>query len=164
MLFEQVIHEDFKRIITQHNDESEPLWSPEKGFRNERLRFPARTSRGFSIGFLPILNKTDKENICALKTFKLYVHKPNEIPTPFHESIYLNYEEYLEIKVFPKSFTTDEGLQRFPPFSRKCYFEGERKLKFFRTYSKALCEWECKANLVVTFSYEKYLIFYIVYF
>lgn len=52
----------------------------------------------------------------------------------------------MEIKIIPKSFRTDDDFRKFSPEIRKCYFEGERKLKYFKTYTKAHCEWECKTN------------------
>ena len=52
----------------------------------------------------------------------------------------------MEFRVFPKSHKTDESLRGIDPDQRKCYFEGERSLKFFKSYTKAHCEWECKAN------------------
>jgi amiloride-sensitive sodium channel len=48
--------------------------------------------------------------------------------------------------VTPKSHRTDEALRRFDPEQRKCYFEGERQLKYFKAYTKAHCEWECRSN------------------
>jgi acid-sensing ion channel, other len=45
-----------------------------------------------------------------------------------------------------KSRKTDDALREFSPESRKCYFEGEKPLKFFKTYTKLNCEWECKTN------------------
>lgn len=34
----------------------------------------------------------------------------------------------------------------FPPESRNCYYEDERKLKFFKMYAQSHCEFECLAN------------------
>lgn len=146
-IFTDEIHEDFKKLKTKFSNETDPLWTPEKGYKNENVTFPMKAGRGeFQLNMQPILNKTDKDNICALETFRIYFHKPNEIATPFHTSIYLSYEEYLEFSITPTSHRSDEALRAFPPEVRKCYFEGEKKLKFFKTYTKALCEWECKAN------------------
>jgi hypothetical protein len=111
MIFTDLIHDDFKKIQTLYTNESEPLWTPEKGYRDEEGNFPYRTSRIYSMNFHPILNQVDKENICALKTFRIYFHKPNEIPNPYHDSIYLNYEEFLEFHITPKSFKTDFALK-----------------------------------------------------
>jgi acid-sensing ion channel, other len=53
------------------------------------------------------------------------------------------------MRVNVKSHQTDRALQKFPLRIRKCYFDGEKKLKFFKTYTKDLCEWECLANATV---------------
>lgn len=146
------IHEDFLKIITRFGNESEPLWTTEKGYKDEAVNFPERAFRGFrgfTQNFLPMLNEIDKENICELKAFKIFMHSPNEILTPFHDFFYLKYDEYMEFKLVPHGHRTDEALKNFSPELRKCYFEGERKLQFFKTYSKALCKWECKSNLTL---------------
>jgi acid-sensing ion channel, other len=44
-----------------------------------------------------------------------------------------------------KSRHTDDGLRDYHPESRKCYFENEKPLTFFKTYTKLNCEWECLA-------------------
>lgn len=38
----------------------------------------------------------------------------------------------------------------FLNFSRQCYLENERYLKFFNIYSQQNCELECLANLTIT--------------
>jgi Amiloride-sensitive sodium channel len=48
-----------------------------------------------------------------------------------------------------KSRKTDDALREFSPETRKCYFEGEKPLKFFKSYTKLNCEWDCKANAMV---------------
>jgi acid-sensing ion channel, other len=54
--------------------------------------------------------------------------------------------QYTEFRVNIKSYRTDDSLRSFSPEKRKCFFEGEKVLRFFKTYSKALCEWECMSN------------------
>lgn len=143
----EVIHDDFKRIKTLFTNESEPFWTPEQGYINEHVNFPNRTNRDYNIRFSLTLNELDKNNICGVyQTFFVFIHKPNEILTDYHDGIFLNYGDYMKIKITPHGHRTDNDLRSFSPDLRKCYFEDEKKLKFFKTYSKALCEWECKAN------------------
>lgn len=52
----------------------------------------------------------------------------------------------------------DMDLKKFPVTMRKCYFEDERKLRFFRIYSKAHCKLECATN--ITFEKSKCVQFY----
>lgn len=45
--------------------------------------------------------------------------------------------------------TTSEGLAKYPPNRRQCYFNNERSLQFFRVYTQNNCELECFANLTL---------------
>ena len=45
-----------------------------------------------------------------------------------------------------KSYRADDALRSFSPHLRNCYFEGEKVLKYFKTYTKALCDYECLTN------------------
>lgn len=159
-----VIDKDFKCYKRlDYDNVSDVQWTPEKGYPTPETEFPQRADRGQMIYHQPYLSPIEKENICALKTYRIFLHKPNEILTPFHESTFLNYDEvsegfililglifnpfqYLEFFIYPKSHRTDEALRRFSPQVRNCYFEGERVLKFFKVYTKALCEYECSTN------------------
>lgn len=44
---------------------------------------------------------------------------------------------------------SDDLKSSHKPEERKCYFEGERQLDFFKTYSKGNCEVECLAKQTV---------------
>lgn len=82
--------------------------------------------------------------------FKIIPHLPNEIPTEFHRTrFYMNYNENLGIEVSAKSIRTDYTLRRISPHRRNCYFEGEKKLKFFKSYSRAHCNLECLTNITL---------------
>jgi amiloride-sensitive sodium channel len=48
----------------------------------------------------------------------------------------------LEVLIIPEITQTDENLRSFTPEERGCYFEGERKLKYFKVYSRRNCELE----------------------
>jgi Amiloride-sensitive sodium channel len=97
-----VIHDDFKcyQNMTKKGGlktlvEDNSMWSPEKGYQLPHgvLAYPWRAERELVFVSQPIINVNDKENICALKNFRVYFHKPNEILTPLHESTYLNFDE-----------------------------------------------------------------------
>jgi acid-sensing ion channel, other len=52
----------------------------------------------------------------------------------------------LEVLITPEIIQTDEDLKSIDPKKRGCFFEGERKLKFFKVYSRRNCEYECISN------------------
>ena len=52
----------------------------------------------------------------------------------------------MDFSIILKSYRADDALRSFSPHLRNCYFEGEKPLKYFKTYSKAMCQYECDAN------------------
>jgi amiloride-sensitive sodium channel len=94
------------------------------------------------------LNETDATNYCVPfgRIFKVIFHLPNEIPTPFHKPYYISYDHRRVITLTAKTIKTDDALREYPPDKRGCYFENERKLQFFNSYTKAHCDFECFAN------------------
>lgn len=45
-----------------------------------------------------------------------------------------------------ESYSTDSQLRMFPSSARNCLYADEKQLKYFRTYTKNLCEFECLTN------------------
>lgn len=94
------------------------------------------------------MTQFEEENFCYTKAFKVIPHLPCEIPTDFHRPrFYLNYQDVLNLEVRAKSIRTDDSVRNVALNQRNCYFEGERKLKFFKFYSRPHCILECKANI-----------------
>lgn len=54
--------------------------------------------------------------------------------------------EQMEVTIKPTITTTSNGLRSYDPNLRQCYFNDERRLRFFKVYSKNNCELECLAN------------------
>lgn len=80
--------------------------------------------------------------MCRPPTF--VVHSPYELPI-VRTLKRFSYKQQLEVWITPEVTTTDNDLRSFDPDERKCYFEDERKLKYFKTYTKNNCEMECKS-------------------
>lgn len=78
--------------------------------------------------------------------FKITLHLPNEIPQVSKYFSRLSPHVNAVVAVKPKLIKTVESLQQYGPNSRKCYFESERPLKFFKVYTRRICELECLAN------------------
>jgi Amiloride-sensitive sodium channel len=94
----EIIHEDFKEFFlrTEMNSDREELskWSPESGYSSPDQTYPQRANLNMlNFSFIPILSAIDKDNVCAMHNFRIILHKPNEIATPFHEVVFLNYNE-----------------------------------------------------------------------
>lgn len=84
------------------------------------------------------------------KSFKIFLHRPDEIKEAFDRPIEAEVGKKVTIEVNPVVIVTSNSLRRYSSRLRHCFYDSERKLKFFQVYTKSNCEHECLANF--TFS------------
>jgi hypothetical protein len=77
---------------------------------------------------------------CKLSQFS--VHSPFELPQVSSFRVF-DVGMKLNVWIKPDIIQTDDDLRSFDPDERKCYFEGERNLTYFKVYTKKNCESEC---------------------
>lgn len=133
------------------DDVNDPFqWSLDNGYAklHNSDAVPVKAEKGKFLGFNPYLKENDSTNVCTQigNVYSFYFHLPNEIMLPVHQEVYVEFRKKKDMILTAKSYTADEGMRKFSPISRGCYFEGEKQLKFFKTYTKALCEFECMTN------------------
>jgi amiloride-sensitive sodium channel len=133
------------------DDDNEMVqWSLENGFvkDHDMDSIPITAQKIKPVRFLLSLNKSDAENYCValFETFNFFMHLPNEMPTPLHQRNYVRFGDIKFMMLTAKMYSADDELRRIEPEARGCYFEGERKLKFFKSYTKMHCEFECMTN------------------
>lgn len=151
---EKVISRDFhsyKRFSTKNKEENETTkWTLDKGYveKNKVELLPMNIIKGKFFGFNVFLNDSDPSNICTNmgNSFSYFIHLPNEIMLPLHQEHCVEFTRRKDVFLTAISYTADNGMRKFTPRSRGCYFEGEKQLRFFKTYTKALCEFECMTN------------------
>ena len=78
------------------------------------------------------------------------LHAPGEIPRLSKYSFKMPMHQEMVLSVKPKMVVASEGLARYPPERRKCFFGHERKLQFFKKYSQNNCEYECLVNFTLS--------------
>lgn len=90
----------------------------------------------------------DVEYICRtlVPGYKLFLHTPFDALRSTDSSIRVPFAEEINVSIKPKMYFTAKTLRDYKPNQRKCYFESERKLRFFKSYSRENCETECLAN------------------
>uniref|UniRef100_A0A336LL33 CSON007051 protein n=1 Tax=Culicoides sonorensis TaxID=179676 RepID=A0A336LL33_CULSO len=79
----------------------------------------------------------------------VFIHNPNDIPWDLQTHGYLiQADTFLktDLSVTPLVIQTDPDIKSFDIEHRGCFFEDERKLKFFQKYSQNNCELECVTN------------------
>jgi acid-sensing ion channel, other len=135
---------------------SRDFWST----KNFSLKFPGRmkqqsfpapnyplktlTKPGNGLKLSIQLNKNlNSMEICTTPSFT--VHSPYELPGISDSTDILKFDFGFELEVLitPEIIRTDEALRSYDPKERGCYFPGERRLKFFKVYTRRNCEFEC---------------------
>jgi acid-sensing ion channel, other len=141
--------DDFNYL--QHNLSSRD-WSLENGYNsnNEDL-YPYRVlGSGARAGFNIVLKLTepDLDYMCRgpVQGFKILLHTPGEIPRVSTQYFRVPLQQEVVVSVKPNMMTTSEGLAGYAPERRQCFFNNERKLKFFKVYTQNNCELECLAD------------------
>lgn len=146
--------DDFKHF-NQYNSPESVNWSLEAGYSTiDTETYPRRVpSLGFenALVIMLVLHKEDMDYTCSLKSpgFKFILHTPGELPEVSKESFKVLLEQEVSVIVRPSIMTTSESLRRYSAKTRKCFFNYERNLKFFKLYSKYHCDQECLANFTL---------------
>ncbi|XP_070498112.1 pickpocket protein 28-like [Chironomus tepperi] len=146
----------FNPLINEKLDDSNEVfqWSLDHSFAKDHDAdsVPVKAEKGIFFSFNVHLNESDTSNICLQigNIFSFYIHLPNEIMLPMHQEHYVEFKRKRDIVLAAKLYKIDEGMRKFPPKIRGCYFEHEKQLQFFKTYTKALCEYECMINYTLS--------------
>lgn len=74
------------------------------------------------------------------------IHSPAEWPDRSHPTLLASANSLKTIGVKPIVLTTSQELMSWDPIKRHCYFQNERKLKFFKVYTKKNCMLECQSS------------------
>jgi amiloride-sensitive sodium channel len=131
-------------------DSEKVQWSLEGGYTPDHDvdTIPIAAQKVKPVRAVFFLSKSDAENHCtaSFKTFNYFIHLPNEIPIPLHRRYSVKFGDFKFMMLTAKMYSASEELRIFSPEARGCYFDGERKLKFFKSYTKMNCEYECMAN------------------
>ncbi|CAG9799851.1 unnamed protein product [Chironomus riparius] len=146
---EEVVDENDKEsqlFYSKANENAWTLdaWSLEKGYasKNELVK-PLRATLTQKLRTRTKQQFHDDFDICE-NVFKVIFHLPTEVPSSLNLAKEFGSSKSLSFSAHISKH--DETLKQFPPEERGCYFEGEKKLKFFKSYTNNNCEHECMIN------------------
>lgn len=130
-------------------------WSLRGGYTtNKSETYPRRVlGSGTRASLIVVLrlDEIDEDHTCRgpVQGFKFLLHSPNEVPrvSKNYFSIPLRQEVIVGVKV--NMMTTSPNLKSYDPEIRQCFFDGEKKLKFFQIYTQSNCEIECLSNFTL---------------
>jgi acid-sensing ion channel, other len=93
----------------------------------------------------------NKKRSCkrGIQGFRMSLHTPIELPQMTKQFYNIPLKKSTTIIVHPQMIHPSKDVKPYDPVSRQCYCNDERKLKFFRTYSKSSCGLECLAEQVL---------------
>lgn len=63
---------------------------------------------------------------------------------PREVEVFMSYATTLTVEA--KRIKRNRSMQKYPPAVRQCFFDGEKRLQFFKSYTRLNCELECLAN------------------
>jgi acid-sensing ion channel, other len=98
---------------------------------------------------LSSIKRVFRFDVCTALSF--IVHSPYELPGSYDstEMCEFRYGFDFDVLITPEIIRTDKSLGSVAPEKRGCYFEGEKKLRFFKVYTRRNCEFECLADLLL---------------
>ena len=112
---------------------------------NDTISYPWSTQAGVDFG-LEINFKMNKLYEGCYDYDSFIVHPPNELPI---YSDIIRFEDLVttDVVITPEIIKTDNNLKSLDVNVRKCYFDDERKLKYFKVYTQRNCEQECLTEI-----------------
>ncbi|KAG4070463.1 hypothetical protein HA402_005695 [Bradysia odoriphaga] len=150
-LYREGISSDF----LQRNRNVASSWDLTSGYNqtvaHEPQMYPYRVLAAGSRGGLFVLLRLYEENldyICKgpVQGFKILLHPPGESPQLSRQYFRVPLLQEVLVSVKPNMMETSDGLRRYNPNRRQCFFNSERYLRFFKVYTQHNCELECLAN------------------
>ncbi|CAO1310179.1 unnamed protein product [Diamesa serratosioi] len=131
------------------HDKNSTDWDFQMGYENKNVdSFPFRViDSGFRAGLNIKLSvkRSDLDFNCKglVQGFKIALHSPGELPRLWDQFFQIPLEQQVLVAVRPQVLTTADGLKSYRPTARQCYFNNEKRLKYFKTYTQWNCELEC---------------------
>ncbi|KAI5701245.1 hypothetical protein M8J75_007644 [Diaphorina citri] len=127
--------------------------SSRRGFKSN-MKFivpPWRVSGdgdGNSVSIMVNLQALDFLNFCPVSGEGLttFFHNPSEYPSTLNPRTYLNPNRMVVVYLTAYTTSTADSLRDWRPVDRGCFFENERQLQYFKSYSQAHCDMECRSN------------------
>ncbi|KFB52628.1 AGAP010967-PA-like protein [Anopheles sinensis] len=118
------------------------------------VRYPFHaTGAGLQAGLTIYLfsDKRNVEYVCTGLTqgYKLMLHESSEYPQVSKRHIRIPLGHEMSIAMKPQMITTSKSAADYHWSKRQCFFDNERRLRFFQVYNQENCELECLANITL---------------
>lgn len=143
---------DPKLMTIRNNPNVSEMWSLESGYipKANQSKYPiAAVDAGEKYGLELTLSvsESDVQFMCGNvhHSFWMSVNMPSEIKEGKGNQL-IDLSENFEITIEAEIVRFSKSLRRYKPSRRKCFFNSERSLRFYKTYTLDNCRYECMAN------------------
>ncbi|XP_055590908.1 pickpocket protein 28-like [Uranotaenia lowii] len=149
-LFRKEQLSDAYRFMEWNNPKSE--WNREEGYDSDRLEsYPRRISGSgtkFNLYLLLQRNRTDEAAMCqgTRNGFKVAFHLADELPVVHEQFNRVSLNQIVSLAITPQLSHSTPKLKEFSSRQRRCFYNSERYLRFFRVYNLNNCLIECLVN------------------
>lgn len=86
------------------------------------------------------------KTLSSIEVRQIFLHSPTDYPWKKEYLYKIGMDQQIAIIIKPPAIITSENLKGYGIDKRKCFFNDERELKFFKYYSQSNCELECYAQ------------------
>lgn len=126
-------------------------WSLDSGYDDSKdAEYPMRMRHPvfFNPVFYLMRRKENVEYQCrgTDEEIKMILTMPGDALKASHNSIRILLSKHTQLRIKTKMTITSEELRRYAPNKRQCFYDSERRLRFYRHYTKNNCDAECLAN------------------
>ncbi|XP_004533537.1 pickpocket protein 28 [Ceratitis capitata] len=130
-------------------------WSLDDGYVGQGYNsYPQRTAFSSARnGFFAFLQGYEHNFEYACRSFKqgykVFLTSPESVPVTTSNYILVPHGDEVMVSVLPHYVISTDNLHDFSPEKRQCYFNDERYLRYFRSYSQSNCQVECLTNYTI---------------
>jgi acid-sensing ion channel, other len=133
----------------KHNQTSS--WSLDNGYQTDDLNafpYPIISQQHDALRIILKTNDIDMDYVCqgSNQGFKVFFHIPGDCPELSGKHLFVPIKHDVTVSMTAQMTRTSKSLLKYKPLQRKCHLTNERPLKFFKYYTKNLCNIECLAN------------------
>lgn len=103
------------------------------------------------VTFILKMRRKDIDYACkdTAEGFRVTLHTPDELPMSTSHFYKIPFDAETLIRLQPRVMSTSDNLKHYKPKKRQCYFQGEKSLKYFKSYTQSNCKLECLTGELV---------------
>ncbi|RZB39238.1 ASC domain containing protein, partial [Asbolus verrucosus] len=125
-------------------------WSIEGGYTKQAsTTYPYRAYvNESSTSFRLFVSDDDIESLCehSERGYKVLLHAPMTMPRFEKDYFKIKLNQTVAVAVKPVMISTSDSLKKYSFQTRGCYFQSEKRLKYFKVYNPTNCKLECLTN------------------